>query len=210
MNTIQTLAEQFTGQVFLDLLTEKLLAESEDFRQGHSNYQAAIAKLRRELGCCISPTVEEVVAAVDQLAASTLLFAGYLGFKMNLDHFHNPMLPNCTWSQVDYNDYLHSNNACMLTDQRDAQIVLSRFCDALPLQQKEIYDTVAEYISFWDVVGAKLAHYCGYLLADATLHRLVPGYCPDVVLTLRYKAMIEEYFGQAMVGSERLKSLCNA
>ncbi len=195
MKVVQKITELLTGPAIVDFLTKEILADNEDFCEDLSNYQSAITKLQAELGNSIKPNVENVVNAVNQRTASVLLFSAFLGLQMNLAHFRNPMLPNCTWPSVDNGDYLQTNAIRTLAGYRDAETVLSSFNSLLTPQQKEIYDAVAEYISFWDIYGAKLSHYCGYLLGNALFPYLIPGYYPDSVLTLRYGAMLENYFG---------------
>lgn len=195
MNTIETITEQLTGAAMVDFMTQQVFAENEDFRKVQSRYQSAIQKLHADFGGHIIPRTDEVIDAVNQKAASILLFSGFLGLKMNLEHFHNPIRPNCTWPTVDYSDYLQTNTVRRLPGYQNAEAVLSRCQDALSSQHEDIFEAIVEYLSFFDTAGAKLAHYYGYQLGNALFSWIVPGYHPDSMLTLRYSAMLEDYFG---------------
>lgn len=192
MITIETFTEQLTGLGTADALVEQMLQHIDGFQEDHSRYLSAVNKLRAELG----EPVDKAVTAIRKCTASDLLFAGFLGLKMNYDHFVNPMTPNCTWPQVDYNDYLRENIAHSLPEYQLANAVLSDFYRSLTAQQKETYCAIAEYESHLETVGPKLAHYYGYLLGDTLLYRLVPGYQADTVLTIQYNAMLTDYFGK--------------
>lgn len=194
MITTQEILEQLAGQKTADALVETMLTQIDDFRESHDHYTSAIRQLRQELGAC----VDEVTGAIDRQAASALFFSGVLGLKMNLDHFTNPMSPNCTWPQVDYGDYLRETTAHSLPVYRQAEAVLSDFRQRLTREQAEQFEAVSEYISHLETVGPKLAHYYGYRLGNDLLPLLVPGYHPDMALTIQYTTMLEHYFGKRL------------
>lgn len=191
MKTMQNLVEQLTGPGIVDAFVEQMLEHIEGFREDHNRYLSAVNRLKAELG----DPVDKVVAAIRKRAASDLFFAGSLGLKMNYDHFVNPMTPNCTWMQVDFNDYLRENIAHSFQEYQLAKAVLSEFYDSLTAEQQEIYGAITEYESHLVTAGPKLAHYYGYLLGDTLLYRIIPGYRPDMVLTIKYNTMLEDYFG---------------
>lgn len=192
MKTMQNFVEQLTGPGIVDALVEQMLQHIEGFREDHDRYLSAVNKLKAELG----DSVDKVVTAIRERTASDLLFAGFLGFKMNWEHFQNPMTPNCTWPQVDYNDYLQENIAHSLPDYQLADAVLSDFYRSLTTRQQETYTAIMEYETHLATVAPKLAHYYGYLLGNELLPRVVPGYHTDAVLTIRYTDMLNRYFGK--------------
>ena len=196
MTTMQNFVEQLTGPKIVDALIEQMLEQMEDFREDHRRYLTAISSLKSALGDHMAPLVDKAVSAIHRRIASDLVFAGALGLKMNLDHFNNPMLPNCTWPQVEFSNYLRENIAHSLPEYQLAGTIISEFYNLLTSEQREIYCDIMEYESHLETVGPKLAHYYGYLLGDTLLYRIVPGYHPDRVLTMNYNAMLEEYFGK--------------
>lgn len=100
------------GKEIVDALIGTLYAQDDDFPEIHQSYLAAIDTLNRVLGQDAKHSVQKYTAAIEQQCASNLFFAGVLGIQMNLEHFRNPMAPNCTWEQVDYDDYIHNAIEC--------------------------------------------------------------------------------------------------
>lgn len=103
--------ESLVGKPVVDALVQTLYNQCDDFPEKHQAYLNAIETLRIELGPDAQHRVELYVTAIEQMCASNLYFAGTQGLKMNLDHFINPMSPNCTWPQVDFDDYLRPHIA---------------------------------------------------------------------------------------------------
>ena len=198
MKIMQKLVEQLTGPEMVDALVEQMLEHIDGFREEHGRYLSAVNRLRAELGA----SVEEAVAAAHKRTASDLFFACFLGLKMNWDHFADPMKPNCTWTQVDYKDYLREELAHSLPEYRQADAALSDFYRSLTAKQQKLYDAILEYDTHLQTVGPKLAHYYGYLLGDTLLYRLIPGYRADKALTYKYNRMLDQYFGKSFLPTE--------
>lgn len=190
MEELEKMMRLLTGPSVAVEFIENLLKVSAEFREDHKRYVEAMAKLRSEHGTC----VDEVYLAIIRQCASDLVYAGMLGLKMNLDHFVNPMLPDCTWPQIDYSDYLQEDVAHNLPAYTAAEAVIDGFYQKLSVDQQELYDAIAEYQSHLVTVGLKLAHYYGYILGNDLLPYFIPGYCPDPLLTLKYTEMLSNYF----------------
>ena len=186
------------GQGIAEAMIEKLLEWSEEFREDHEKYVVALEQLRKEYGDC----VDAIHAAVLRECASDLAFAGMLGLKMNIDHYMNAMSPNCTWEQVDYNDYLREDIARNLPEHQEAETIIEDFWRKLPKEKQKLYSAIWEYQSHLVTVGPKLAHYYGFLVGNEILWRLIPGYAPDFMLTTRYTDMVEKFFQKALWKSE--------
>lgn len=198
MKTMQDFVNQLTSPEIADALVDQLLEHVDGFREDHCRYLSAVNQLKAERG----DAVDDAVTAIRRRTASVLSFAGALGLKMNWDHFTNPMAPNCTWPQVDYKDYLREDLARSLPDYLLADAVLSNFYHSLTTQQRETYAAITEYEDHLLTAGPKLAHYYGYLLGNSLLNYLVPGYRPDAALTMKYNAMLSDYFGKLFLPIE--------
>ena len=192
MKTIQTLVGQLTGPAIVDDFVEQMLEHVDGFRSEHNRYLSAVKALKTELG----DIAIEADSAICKRTASVLFLAGFLGLKMNWDHFINPLTPNCTWPQVDYNDYLREDLASCLPEYQLADSFLSDFFLSLTAEQRKTYDAIMEYEDHLLTAGPKLAHYYGYLLGNTLLYHLIPGYRPDTVLTIQYNTMLTDYFGK--------------
>lgn len=173
MIDMKNIMEQLTGQALTNSLIEFLEQHSEDFPEIREKYQEAIAQAEEG---------EKLAEAIDAQTASDLLFSAALGLKANLDHFRDPIAR--TFLEVDPEIYLRESVAHSLPQYIEAQ----KIRDAA-----EYDDDITAYTTYLETVGPKLAHYFGYLLGDELLPRVIPGYQPDPILTIRYQAWVQEY-----------------
>ena len=175
MIDVKTTMEQLTGQTLTNSLIEFLEQHCEAFPEIRKKYQEAIAQAEKG---------KELAEAIDAQTASDLLFSAALGLKANLDHFRDPIAR--TFLEVDPEIYLRESVAHSLPQYIEAQ----KIRDA-----PEANDAIIEYTTYLETVGPKLAHYFGYLLGDELLLRIVPGYQPDPLLTIRYRDWVRTYMG---------------
>lgn len=197
MITTQNVLEQLTGRQIVRELECCLEENFESFAAARERYIKAAEQLRNEMGAPASPSVDELMNAIDRQTASNLLFSGFLGLKSNMDHFIDPMAR--TVLDVDFPVFLREETAMRLPEYVKAQETIDAFFALLAPSQKELWEDIAEYISYLETMGPKLAHYCGYILGNHILPKLVPGYYPDEVLTMHYSAMLEQYLGRLPV-----------
>ena len=190
MFAMNTILEHLTGHHIAETFVQGMAEESEDFAADHQRYIDAIDALRKELGDSV--TVE--VNAIEQQCASDLLFSCVLGLKANLDNFNNPTARS--FLDVDFEVFLREETAHRLPEYEHAQIIRDQFYSLLTPAQREIYEDVLTYNSHLETVGPKVAHYFGYILGNELLPRVIPGYHTDMVLTIKYNTMLEDYFGK--------------
>ena len=117
---------------------------------------------------------------------------------MNFDHFLNPMMPNCTWKQIDFDDYLRPHIADSLPLYESAYKYKEKFEKQLPDDLQDVVEAVISYESALECSGMKLAHYYGYLMGNELLLHCIPGYHSDMVLDINYTRMMEQYFGRRL------------
>ena len=173
MIDVKTIMEQLTGQALTNSLIEFLEQHCGDFPEIRERFQEAIVQTEKG---------DKLADAIAAQAASDLLFSAALGLKANLDHFRDPIAR--TFLEVDPEIYLRESVAHSLPQYIEAQ----KIRDAA-----EANDAIIEYTTYLETFGPKLAHYFGYLLGDELLLRIVPGYQPDSILTIRYQAWVQEY-----------------
>ena len=188
--------DSLIGKSVVDALIQTLYNQMEDFPSIYRAYLDAIEKLHAELGPEAKNEIKKYITAIEQMCASNLYYAGTQGLKMNYDHFVNPMTPDCTWSQVDYDDYLRPYIAESLPLYQTAYRFKEKFEKQLPEHIESVIEAVTSYETELECGGIKLAHYYGYLMGNELLLHCVPGYHPDMVLDLKYTQMLEQYFGQ--------------
>lgn len=190
MEAIHTALGHLTGTEIADALVHTLEKNFEDFAEAKEQFEDAMCILRQELG---EPPVDNLVDAIHRQIASELLFSGVLGIKANLDHFIDPIARN--FLEVDPETYLRENIARQLPEYKRALDIRNQFLAQLSPEQQKTYEAVITYISLLETAGPKLAHYYGYLLGSEILPRIIPGYHSDDLLTLRYRMMLTNYFG---------------
>lgn len=193
MVTTQKVLEQMTSKHIVQELEAYLEAHFSSFADERTRFNEAVARLRNELNKEISPTIDDLLNAIDKQTASNLLFSGSLGFKSNLDHFIDPMAR--TVLDVDFPVYLREETAMRLPEYVKAQTTIDSFFAHLPDQYNELIEVLIGYISYLETTGPKLAHYFGYLLGNDILPNIVPGYHTDHVLTMQYGSMLSDYLG---------------
>lgn len=190
MLSMKTILENLTEHHVVETFVQWMAKEDEDFAVDYQRYTEAMGMLQKELG----NLVKDEIDAIEQQCASDLLFSGFLGLKANLDNFIDPVARN--FLNVDFEVYLREETAHRLPEYERAQKIRDRFYSQLTSVQKETYADVITYTSHLETVGPKLAHYFGYMLGNQLLPRIVPGYHSDMVLTIKYNSMLEDYFGK--------------
>ena len=193
MVTTQKVLEQMTSKQIVRELEAYLEAHFSSFSVERTRFIEAVDRLRNELAPTASPTVDDMLKAIDKQTASNLLFSGMLGFKSNLDHFIDPMAR--TVLEVDYPVFLREDTAMRLPEYIQAQMTIDAFFALLSQQHDELLEALIGYISYLETTGPKLAHYFGYLLGNDILPNIVPGYHTDKVLTMQYGSMLADYLG---------------
>lgn len=191
MLSSKTLLEYLTGHQVVEAFVQWMAEEIEEFAADQRRYTNAIDTLRKELGDAVAAEID----AIEQQCASDLLFSGLLGLKANLDNFIDPVARS--FLDVDFEVYLREQTAHQLPEYERAQKVRDHFCSLLTSAQKKIYEDVIVYTSHLETVGPKLAHYYGYMLGNELLPKVVPGYHTDLVQTIRYADMLNQYFGDS-------------
>lgn len=190
MLTLQNFLNQISHKDIYDSLVHMMEDTFQDFPEVQSNYNRAMDALKKDLG---EESVKKEKEAIQKRIASTLFFSGWLGFQANLNYFLDPVAGDFLNAEPEI--FLKEKTARTLPDYETAQEMQKQFYAGLNDAQRLIYEDVTEYICYMETVGPKLAHYYGYLLGNALLHRVVPGYQPDMAFTLRYAMMLENHFG---------------
>jgi len=180
MKTMKNALEEATKKLLVEPLLDMMTEQLEDFAEDQRKYREALSTLNDDM------PVQELEKAIYRQIVSMVLFAGWLGFKANMDHFADPVAR--TFLEVDHETYLQEHVVQRLPQYKTAQNTIREFLSQLTVEQEETYETVMEYISHLETVVPKLAHYYGYLLGNEMLPNILPGYCEDVRLTLGYTA----------------------
>jgi len=180
-----------TGRESADAFVENLIAASEDFADDHRQFEEATVYFKSILPEDAVPSVEDLCDAIRRQITSQVIFAGYLGFQANVDHFLNPVAR--TFMDVEPEVYLRERVARTLPEYASAQSIIDRFREQLPPEAQERFERVVVYIAHLETVVPKIAHYEGFLLGNRLLPYVLPGYHPDGILTTCYCGMYMEW-----------------
>jgi len=194
MMSANTFFEKINYKEIVAKFVDFMVSNSEEFVADQDSYNQTISFLESELGQHASPSVADLVDAIDQQIGSTLLFSCCLGFKANLDHFIDPV--SRTFLDIDSEIYLRENVARQLPNYQSAQRIQEELNTVLSSAQKEKYEEdIITYICYLETAGPKLAHYYGYIFGNLLFPHVIPGYVADAQLTLQYRYKLSAYYG---------------
>ena len=185
--------EEVSYKEIVSSLAEVMASNFEDFAADQARYKETLSWLEQKLVESTAPSVEKLVNSIDQQIGSTILFSYFLGLKVNLDHFIDPI--GRSFLDVDTEVYLREDMARRLPDYQNAQRTQEQFYASLTPAQQERYEDITMYICHLETIGPKLAHYYGYLLGNQLFPRIIPGYGEDTPFTFQYRNILENYLG---------------
>ena len=193
MKTIEQIKDLMIGKSVIADLADLLRANDTDFAESEKNYYAAVEKLRAALPAEQTPTLDEYLSACETDVISVVAYAGYLGFRVNLENFHHPI--GIDFVRLDTIDYLKDHLfGHFPINYRNSQ-VREAFYKSLPEDLQCHEDSIQNYFTHLECAGPKLAHYAGYIIANNILPWVEPGYREDYCQTLAFTAETEKYMG---------------
>ena len=193
MKTIEAIKYLMVGKGLITDLADLLRANDEEFAESEKNYLAAVEILRKELPPGSSPTLDDYLAACESDVISAVAYAGYLGFRVNLENFHHPIGIN--FVRLDTIDYLKGHLfGHFPVNYRNAQ-VREAFSKSLPVAFKQLHDYIQDYFTHIECAGPKLAHYAGYIIGNLILPWVEPGYREDACQTMAFAAETKKFMG---------------
>ena len=163
---------------------------SKDFPRIKEEYEQSIFMLRRELG---DEKVDKFLNAINRRCEADLIFCGSLGYQANLQNFRDPIAR--TFMDVDCEEYLRVHVLEGMPQREQAEKEINAFYDSLTEEQKGAWDAISSYLVSLELDLTKLAHYAGFMFANEMLVYTEPGYSPNLVLSLRYRSFVSEWFG---------------
>lgn len=201
MKTLEEIKDLMVGKSVITNLVDLLRTNDEEFAESEKKYLAALETLRTELPSEFTPTPDDYLAACESDAISAVAYAGYLGFRVNLENFHHPI--GIDFVQLDTIDYLKDHLfGHFPVNYRNAQ-VREAFHKGLPVAFVQLQDDIQDYFTHMECAGPKLAHYAGYIIGNHILPWVEPGYREDVCQTI---AFAEQAVGYCTDG--RVRYLC--
>ena len=193
MKTIEQIKDLMVGKSVISDLADLLRVNDADFAESEKGYYAAVEKLRAALSAEQAPTLDEYLSACETDVISVVAYAGYLGFRVNLENFHHPLgIDFVRLDTIDYlKDHLFGN---FPINYRNSQVRES-FYKSLPEGLQSLEDSIQDYFTHLECAGPKLAHYAGYIIANHLLPWAEPGYSADYSQTAAFATETEKYMG---------------
>ena len=193
MKTIEEIRDLMVGKSVITNLADLLRANDEEFAESEKKYLAAVDILRAELPSELTPTLDEFLDACETDVISGAAYAGYLGFRVNLENFHHPI--GIDFVRLDTIDYLKGHLfGHFPVNYRNAQ-VREAFSKSLPVAFKQLHDYIQDYFTHMECAGPKLAHYAGYIIGNLILPWVEPGYREDACQTMAFAAETKKFMG---------------
>ena len=193
MKTIEQIKELMVGKSVITDLADLLRANDAAFAESEKRYFEAVEKLRTALPADQNPSLDEYLAAWETDIISAVVYAGYLGFRVNLENFHHPI--GIDFVRLDTIDYLKDHLFGHFPINYHNEQVRDKFRKTLSEGLLELLDDILDYFTHLECSGPKLAHYAGYIIANNILPWVEPGYREDYCQTLAFTSETKKYMG---------------
>ena len=188
--TEKLLAQLTNTDTIFEATYETIATLDPNYREEMASYHESVQALTQAV-----PSADDYILTLRQELASDLRYALWLGFRWNLDCFHNPV--NKLMLNLDFEELCQES--CMHT-LPDAQAALQNeqtFVHSLPEDKRELLDPITDHYAYLKTLGYKLAFYEGFLLAENLLPHLIPAYTPDTMLSMRLEQKLWDNLGVA-------------
>lgn len=193
MKTIDNLKDQLMGKSIFADLTDLFRAKDADFCEIERKYFRAVGLLREAVSEEQTPNLDRFLASCTSDVISAVVYAGYLGFRLNLESFHHPV--GIHFVQLDTIDYLKGHMFGHFPVNHANRKIQEAFPESLPKDAQCLFDDIMEYYTYLECAGPKMAHYAGYIIGNHLLPWVEPGYQEDPFQTLAYTAETQKFFG---------------
>lgn len=186
--TENILAQLTDTDAILNATYETIATLDPNYEEEMTSYLEGLRTLTQAV-----PATEEYIRALRQELASDLRYALWLGFQWNLDCFHNPvskLMLNAEFEELCQESRMHT-----FPEAQAAQQKTHAFLRAFPREELDLLSPVADHYAYLKTWGYKLAFHEGFRLADKLLPYLVPGYAPDIMLSMRLEQKLWDILG---------------
>ena len=190
MKTIEPILSCLTSITMVDDLRQVLREKDPEFLPAEEKFLEVVAHLTEKLGI---EEVERYVTAMDRQICSDLVYAGYLGFQVNLQNFHNPVASQFT--RLDYETFLREHIMQTLPYRTAAEDTERAFLQTHKEILSEYEEDILDYYVHLEITGPKLAHFWGYRFANQFLPWVEPGYVSDGAQTSLYALELNRDLG---------------
>lgn len=162
----------------------------DDYAEVKKRYEESVSIMKKQISVDMHGHIDSFVTAYMCQIASDMVFAYMLGFRFNLEHFRNPLLPNMI--EVEPEVFLKENVMRTMPKRVEAQLVIQKIHKEFENMNFD-YEPVYEYFAYLETFAGKYGHYLGFLDANKLLYLTEPGYTEDRLLTKAYGEYINQF-----------------
>ena len=175
MKTIEEIMYHLTGHGLIEALAKTLRENDNTFVESEKGYTQAVTALREQLPADFTPSLDEYITASERDIISRVAYAGYLGYRVNIENFHHPV--KVSFLHEDTIDYVKDHIIGHFPVNYEAARIRESFLKSLPEAMQAYEDAMSDYFIHMECSGPKLAHYAGYIIANNLLPWVVlePG-----------------------------------
>ena len=188
--TENILAQLTNTDAILDAVCETIATLDPNYGEEMASYHESVQALSQAI-----PNAEKYILALRQELASDLRYAMWLGFRWNLDCFHNPV--NKLLLNTDFEELCQESRMHTLPEAQAARQKMQAFVHTLPEDQWELLDPITDHYAYLKTWGYKLVFCEGFRMADGLLPHLIPAYTPDTMLSMRLEQKLYDSLGVA-------------
>lgn len=175
----------------LALLRNHLRTHDTEYPEVEKAYQEAVQSLKTALKPDTIPLLDVYITAQDDRITACLRFLFWQGLHLNEACFRDPIQKhflNQDFEDICQEGILNSLSEAVRAYDYGWQLYLS-LTDA----EKAQAEPITEYHCHLETAGYKLAHYWGFRYGDELLSKVVPGYVPDLAVTVAYRRMVLDF-----------------
>lgn len=188
--TDNILAQLTDIDAMLDPTYEAIATLDPNYGEEMASYHESVQTLSQAI-----PNAEKYVLALQQELVSDLRCALWLGFRWNLECFHNPV--NKLMLDTDFEELCQESRMHTLPEAQAALRKAQVFVHSVPEGNRELLDPISDHYAYLKTWGYKLAFCEGFRLADNLLPHLIPAYVPDTMLSMRLEQKLWDSLGVA-------------
>ena len=186
--TENILAQLTNTDAIVNATYETIAALDPNYKEEMASHLEGLQALTQAL-----PEAEEYILALRKELASDLRYTLWRGFQWNLECFRNPI--NKLLLDTDFEELCQESRMHTLPDAQNALQKTQAFVRSIPEDQRELLDPFTDHFAYLKTWGYKLAFYEGFCTADKLLSCLLPGYVPDVMLSMRLEQKLWDSLG---------------
>ena len=198
MITVNKLFAAITDYKVVMKMAREILREIDpEYTDEEARFHSGVQTFRNSLTSEEQATLDELLILEEKRMTANFLFLIWRGINQNLrchqDHKEKGFL------NQDYEDVHDESVMEGMPANEEYWRLCSDFHHSITSEQHELSAPISSYYCYLATSAYKIAHYFGFKLADNLLYYLVPGYAPDLPITLAYRTDIADYLNVDMV-----------